>query len=483
MKNQERKHSNEIDSTVAGVPQDKHSSGMTGGMPAFADKASVPTDELPLENKEDTPAPAEVARAPQFEQLQENTEKTPAAAEETGVSRAEHILQMTEKTAGPADKAGFLEDEHSSPRTEDASRDKTTPEGRPKSRKKKVLDLPRRTSNRLAGVSVDPGAEVTRTRAQRGTVRKSDEGEASGVKSVSARDCSQLQPQTKRTRRGRKLSEPLASLGPSEAALKDDAKKLERDCVDDEKRGKDTLVAAQDNTVIANNAENPKADDESEKKPMFPFELPSGDILLDPCIEFAIKTLTGIDFDTSRSTPKSSSGSNSRRDATPWKVQAEHMGVEREVDKMQALTDKNASRAQNNEERVGADVPSSSLSDLPFGDLWQDPCIEFAIKTLTGAIPVEHNLDINDIMQQQVRSSQIQDSPEVALSNVGLDNFSRTDLLWQHFNDASPEMAAYRQHTEVVPIAKQPGNNMNLQRMGGAVLRRRLKNRGNKHQR
>ncbi|KAL7582584.1 methyl-CpG-binding domain-containing protein 13 [Lactuca sativa] len=63
------------------------------------------------------------------------------------------------------------------------------------------------------------------------------------------------------------------------------------------------------------------------------------DFWTDPCIEFAVKTLTG---------------------AIPF-------GELNKVDNF---------------------PPSSSPLEVPMEELWTDPCIEFAVKTLTGAIPV-----------------------------------------------------------------------------------------------
>ncbi|KAK4777122.1 hypothetical protein SAY86_005810 [Trapa natans] len=451
-KNEDMKISNETDSTpanIAGVPQEGHS-GMTGGMAALDDKDLNPQNELPLDNNEDTTTPAVVARTLRVEQSQENTEKIHA----------------------PVDDAGVFLNEHSSQRT-GISGERTTPEGRRASRKKAVLDLPRRASNRLAGISVDPGADVIRTRAHQGTVRKLNEGEEDiGVKSVTARNCSQLQAHTKRSRRGSKLPEPMTSLGPSEAASEDVVKKPGRYQTDDEKRDKGATIVIQENV---NFDENPNVVGKSEEKPVLPFELPSGDILSDPCIEFAIKTLTGIDFDTPKSTLIGSTGCN-LRDAASERVRDQdgHIEIEREVDKIQELPDKNIPRVHNNEERAGADVPGSSLSDLPFGDSWQDPCIEFAIKTLTGAIPVEYNLEIEEIMSQQVRSSQILESNEVVPLNGEVDNLSRGGSVFD--NTSRKKTASYRHYTEVVPVAQQPGNYMNLHRRGGAVLRPHIKN-------
>ncbi|XP_057950542.1 uncharacterized protein LOC131145470 [Malania oleifera] len=60
---------------------------------------------------------------------------------------------------------------------------------------------------------------------------------------------------------------------------------------------------------------------------------------------------------------------------------------------------------------VGAESKANeklgSPACLPFGDSWPDPCIEFAVKTLTGAIPVEEGIGMyQDFFQQQLGSSQ-----------------------------------------------------------------------------
>lgn len=441
-KNEGWNNTNETDTTPAieaGVLRDQHPLKNREEMTIFADKVTVLRDELPSGNTEDTTASAEVAGVPGDEQPQHITEKNSASADVTGCPQAQQPLEKAEVIAALADEAKILKNKHSSQKTEKTPGDRAAPRCTPKSRKR-VIELPRRTSNRLAGFAADAGLEVTRTRAQRGVVRKLDEGETSGVKNVITKGRRQLQPQTKHARRGSKSSEPMASVDPSEAALEEDAGKLERDQEREDKKGESALVIPQENIYFANYAEKLKAIDASPEKPLSPFELPSGDILSDPCIKFAIKTLTGMDFDTMKSTTKSSKASNSLRDAASQGVQAEHMETEKKADKKQAHSDKNIWKVENCEEKAGAEIPSSSRSDLPFGDSWQDPCIEFAIKTLTGAIPVENNLDIHNLTRQQMRSTQIQESSEVSLSNIGLDNFCRTDLLWRHSSGASSDI-------------------------------------------
>lgn len=56
------------------------------------------------------------------------------------------------------------------------------------------------------------------------------------------------------------------------------------------------------------------------------------------------------------------------------------------------------------------DEPELPPMDFPFMDVWSDPCLEFAFKTLTGAIPIEDNLEIEGYFQQQIDSSHTQNS-------------------------------------------------------------------------
>lgn len=66
--------------------------------------------------------------------------------------------------------------------------------------------------------------------------------------------------------------------------------------------------------------------------------------------------------------------------------------------------------------------------DLPFGNSWTDPCIEFAIKTLTS-----DHLSIEDYFQQQL-SSPLPQSKNV--SNLGLGNLQNIDFPFQQYDVA-----------------------------------------------
>ncbi|CAK7335490.1 unnamed protein product [Dovyalis caffra] len=56
-------------------------------------------------------------------------------------------------------------------------------------------------------------------------------------------------------------------------------------------------------------------------------------------------------------------------------------------------------------EKLNNEKPEPQVS-FSFGDFWSDPCLEFAFKTLTGAIPIDHYLPIQNYFQQQVNASQ-----------------------------------------------------------------------------
>ncbi|XXG85311.1 hypothetical protein AAC387_Pa11g0413 [Persea americana] len=82
-------------------------------------------------------------------------------------------------------------------------------------------------------------------------------------------------------------------------------------------------------------------------------------------------------------------------------------------------------------EKVFHKEPESPLV-YPFGDSWPDPCIEFAFKTLTGAIPVvEDNSSVENYFQQQLGLAQAQGTAFV-------DGLFRTQLLFQQTSDSVP---------------------------------------------
>ncbi|GFY88330.1 hypothetical protein Acr_06g0002700 [Actinidia rufa] len=64
----------------------------------------------------------------------------------------------------------------------------------------------------------------------------------------------------------------------------------------------------------------------------------------------------------------------------------------------------------------------------PFDDSWLDPCLEFAFKTLTGAIPIEDNIAIQGYFQQQDDTSNPQTDGCLSLPEIGLPNFFQSNI-------------------------------------------------------
>lgn len=102
------------------------------------------------------------------------------------------------------------------------------------------------------------------------------------------------------------------------------------------------------------------------------------DLWQDPCIEFAIKTLTGV---------------------IP-------IGEENQADKN-----------------------SGSSAEMSLSDIWSDPCIEFAVKTLTGDLPLDEDPSIQNLFQQQVSSSDTQGVSSTMPPNIN--SFCPTNYISQ----------------------------------------------------
>ncbi|XP_042511939.1 methyl-CpG-binding domain-containing protein 13-like isoform X2 [Macadamia integrifolia] len=80
-------------------------------------------------------------------------------------------------------------------------------------------------------------------------------------------------------------------------------------------------------------------------------------------------------------------------------------------------------------EKQSTEKPESPLV-LPFGDSWPDPCLEFAFKTLTGAIPMD-NLVIGEYFQQHLSKGQDQSRSSFTLPDLGSDGSRQSDIMFQ----------------------------------------------------
>ncbi|KAK2653820.1 hypothetical protein Ddye_013676 [Dipteronia dyeriana] len=298
--------------------------------------------------------------------------------------------------------------------------------GKSKPRKKKVLDLPRRSSKRLAGVALNPTPEliITDTRARQPVGKQSGDEVASTIKGSKSTEVSC------KSTKGKHQSEDLAN--PHENA--ESSKKQES--------AGDLPPQNQAKVEVGCEAE-------AKPKPEPSFDLDFGDLLSDPCIAFAIKTLTGDNFETSRgievsmgsnnsnsegiTTPEQNAGKENQKIAIPGECAVDVIGNSCKTD-----------------EKPGLPL------DSPFADIMTDPCIEFAIKTLTGTIPVGCELDT----QQQLNATQTQSAK----------NFCQTEFLSQKYNVLEKPLT----------IEQTRVGNLSIQKSGGATgLRQPGENRFN----
>uniref|UniRef100_A0A5B6YMT6 MBD domain-containing protein n=1 Tax=Davidia involucrata TaxID=16924 RepID=A0A5B6YMT6_DAVIN len=270
---------------------------------------------------------------------------------------------------------------------------------------KKVPDLPRRASKRLAGIEVDPALELkTSYPARRVAARRSAEAEASTAENF------------------RNLATPEEHAG-----------KVDTENKADEKKGCPLVSPQGDLSTPEEHAGQIETNNEADEKPGSPLDLPLRDSWMDPCIDFAVKTLTGVIPIGDEN--KADENPGSRGDM--WKDPCFEFAIK-------TLTGATTIEDENK----ALEIPGSPL-DSSFGDLWTDPCIEFAVKTLTGAIPVGDDLGVQNYLQQQCSPSETKGPNGMTLSTVGLD-FCHTDLLCQQ-----SEKPLFRQQELVLP---QTGN-------------------------
>ncbi|KAL5080971.1 hypothetical protein RYX36_009392 [Vicia faba] len=137
--------------------------------------------------------------------------------------------------------------------------------------------IPRRASKRLAGIKADPLLELKPTRARRDIVKQSDRSTNSLLSD---------QPKPLNTVGG---SEIMFNVQSTENTLKNNS--TDRECV----------------KVIENK-------DNIDVKLDYTDEFPLDKILTDPCIAFAIQTLTGITFETLKDAQTSASAEDVTND-------------------------------------------------------------------------------------------------------------------------------------------------------------------------
>lgn len=87
-------------------------------------------------------------------------------------------------------------------------------------------------------------------------------------------------------------------------------------------------------------------------------------------------------------------------------------------------------------------MPEPQQLSFPFGDSWSDPCLEFAFKTLTGAIPVEDNL-AQGYFPEQLDISHTRRDSGLALPDFGSPNFFQNDIS-SHFDTPEKSVSGHQ---------------------------------------
>lgn len=94
-------------------------------------------------------------------------------------------------------------------------------------------------------------------------------------------------------------------------------------------------------------------------------------------------------------------------------------------------------------------MTSETPLSFPFGDSWADPCLDFAFKTLTGAIPIDDSLEIQSYFEERIESSRGQKDSSIALPDFGSPNLFQNDIS-SHFD--GPEKSVSGQHLGLDPL-------------------------------
>ncbi|KAL3521518.1 hypothetical protein ACH5RR_019667 [Cinchona calisaya] len=232
---------------------------------------------------------------------------------------------------------------------------------------KKGPDLPRRTSKRLAGIEVNLSLESkVHTRVRRAAGRQISGTEVNCADKGD--NLAGLEEETERVRSGIKADKNQESLD---------------------------VLPTRDVTSPEKHAKEGVAECKGDEKPEVPLNLCLEDLWKDPCIEFAIKTLTGE--------------------------------IEIPIrDEIKAAT------SQGSSSNLADALPGSSV-DLPPNDIWSDPCFEFAVKTLTGEI----DTNLETILRQPSHNSSdtIGDSG-LTMPNAMSAGFSSASVSSRHSNVA-----------------------------------------------
>ncbi|XP_055827026.1 methyl-CpG-binding domain-containing protein 13 [Solanum dulcamara] len=262
-------------------------------------------------------------------------------------------------------------------------------------KRKKGMNLPRRASKRLAGIKADTSLKLQTNNQAHPTSVRQEEGTQAATS-----------------------DNPLNFINTSKHVATavtaiTISQKVETGCMTIKKQ--QSLVTSpqmeREKPSAAEPGKTVLTTCEGDKKGEIVLESSLSDLWTDPCIEFAIKTLTGTIPVINEKKVDDIPGSSSSRPAV------------------------------NTPPSVG----------LPSDEIWADPCFMFAVKTLTGEIPIGDDLCSQKIVQQQCTSSQFQGNNGIVLPNIRFEEFGQANLS----RYAAPEMSSYKQQPAVAPNAYQ----------------------------
>ncbi|KAI4351770.1 hypothetical protein L6164_006092 [Bauhinia variegata] len=344
----------------------------------------------------------------------------------------DHCLDQKEGKVGSVESASYSAD-GVAPKKELPESPQTRCEAgkvqnhRGKHKNQKEMNLPRRASKRLAGIKADPVPEI-KLRAPRVATKQSSEGEA--IKNEDKLDGSLPDGAVKQLNSCEDRSETKCKFVNStktvESSKSGQKKHPYRNLSTQEKPEKALQELKSDKDQPCFSLHNQAALKEKirdlENGDKFDLmlddslDLPLREIITDPCIAFAIQILTGITFDTSTSSQISteSNNINAAGEGHLKKMDIEKQGCNLSLPSENlAIPEECAGDAETH---CKASEKSGSCSDMPVEVSWMDPCIEFAVKTLTGNIPLDYDANMQqDCRQQQFGSSNAQGHCEMGL--------------------------------------------------------------------
>lgn len=312
-----------------------------------------------------------------------------------------------------------------------------------KSKKIADLQMPRRASKRLAGIPLDPAPETeTPNRARKGLVKKSSDTVKKAVEDSSSDKLgTHLEAKSAITLEGTKRPLDSKRRKPPTPSVSDPSEDTSNEETVKESHEKPSTVTSPPCTEsVAEGNKKIKTDNNNDKRTGLPLDLPLGGLWKDPCIAFAIKTLTGVPVDNSEGMKELSGSSNNtfeesagleehamREAAGNGEGEKQRHGVVFPLGNI-SIPKEHMGDAETSDKYDGK---SGSITDWPFSEVLADPCIEFAVKTLTGAIPLDYSMVVQDFLPKQVLSFQQQENRGFALQNVA--EFRQNELSYQQF--------------------------------------------------